>query len=52
MREIEVKYSKYMRLQLLLEWLLCYDNELYFFLRGDFVREIEKDMEMCLWAAK
>ena len=56
MRDMEVKYSKYMNLQ---SWVMCWNG--FFVLchgvmllskKGDFVREIEKEMQMCLWAEK
>ena len=41
---MKVKYSKYMRLFVL--WVIL------LFKKGDFVREIKNEMEMCFWAAK
>ena len=50
MRDIEIKYGKYMRLQLLLEWFLCYVMGYAAFQEGIFcMRNKEGDGDVFLF---
>ena len=53
MRDMEVKYSKYMSLWLLLDCFFCVMSWVMLLSKKKgIVREIEKEMEMCFCSAK